>query len=226
MGTLVDMQNNSEDRMILESYIPLMKFLAQQMPDTEFVLHDTCMLEKSIIAIENSHISGRRVGDPATDLVLRIVKGKEYERKDFTPAYTSTNESGRFLNSGTFYIKNKGRLIGLFCMNTDQTSLHKVTKAIEDLIKSRTPPAHQDGGEIKFDEKLRHSVNDIPVETALQIIKDRELDVDSLSQESRMELIHELNDRGVFLLKGSITSIARILKLSDASIYRYLRKIK
>ncbi|WP_422479372.1 helix-turn-helix transcriptional regulator [Pleomorphochaeta sp. DL1XJH-081] len=219
------MQSNSEDKMILESYIPLMKFLAQLMPDTEFVLHDVSRLEKSIIAIENNQISGRSAGDPATDLVLRIMKRKEYEQKDYTPAYTSTNESGRFLNSGTFYIKNKDRLIGLFCVNTDQTALHKVTKAIDELIKSRTPEVEEHESPTNFDEKLRHSVNDIPVESVLTILKERDVEVNALTQEERQEIIAELNNRGVFLLKGAVTSIARVLHVSEATIYRYLRRI-
>jgi predicted transcriptional regulator YheO len=203
-----------------------MKFLAQLMPDTEFVLHDVSRLEQSIIAIENNHISGRNTGDPATDLVLRIIKSKEYERQDYTPAYTSTNESGRFLNSGTYYIKNKGRLIGLFCVNSDQTAMHMVTKAVDELVKSRTPAVRNNGQEAKFDEKLRHSVNDIPVETALTLMKEQGVNGETMSQESRMEIIADLNERGVFLLKGAVTSIARVLQVSEATIYRYLRKVK
>ena len=220
------MQTITEDRLILESYIPLMKFLAQLMPDTEFVLHDVSRLEQSIIAIENNYISGRKRGDPATDLVLRIIKSRDYEQQDFTPAYTSTNESGRFLNSGTYYIKNKERLIGLFCINSDQTAMHMVTKAIDDLVKSRTPVEQSSEQHTKFDEKLRHSVNDIPVETALTLMRERGVTVDSLSQDTRMEIIADLNEQGVFLLKGAVTSIARILQVSEATIYRYLRKVK
>ena len=220
------MQIITEDKVILESYIPLMKFLAQLMPDTEFVLHDVSRLEKSIIAIENNHISGRNVGDPATDLVLRIIKSKEYEKRDYTPAYTSTNESGRFLNSGTYYIKNEDRLIGLFCINNDQTTMHMVTKAVDDLVRSRTPSFGNDEQVSKFDEKLRHSVNDIPVETTLALLKERGVGVESMSQESRMEIIADLNERGVFLLKGAVSSIARILQVSEATIYRYLRRVK
>jgi predicted transcriptional regulator YheO len=220
------MQTVTEDKIILESYIPLMKFLAQLMPDTEFVLHDVSRLEQSIIAIENNHISGRNKGDSATDLVLRIIKSKEYERRDYTPAYTSTNESGRFLNSGTYYIKNEGRLIGLFCINTDQTAIHMVTKAVEELVKSRIPVVLNNTQETNFDEKLRHSVHDIPVETALTLLKERGGSVEAMSQKARMEIIADLNERGVFLLKGAVTSIARILQVSEATIYRYLRKVK
>ncbi|HKJ86737.1 MAG TPA: PAS domain-containing protein, partial [Spirochaetia bacterium] len=101
-----------------------MKFFAQQFPDTEIVLHDISNLDRSIIAIENAHISGRRVGGSSTDLVLRILREQSFRERDFTPAYTSGSATGKFLNSGTYFIKHEGELLGLLCTNTDLTPLH------------------------------------------------------------------------------------------------------
>ena len=49
------------DRELLESYIPMVRFIAAICgPRCEVVLHDLKDIEHSIIAIENGHISGRR----------------------------------------------------------------------------------------------------------------------------------------------------------------------
>lgn len=219
--------SSEEDQRILESYFPLIRFLAQQMPDTEFVLHDVSQLESSIIAIENNHISGRRVGGSATDLVLRIMKSREYESQDFPPVYKSMSETGRFLNSGTFFIKNGKRLIGLLCLNTDLTPMHSLAKAVDDLFASRNQTEPDGVDDIQqFDEKLSSSVTDIPVETTLEIIREKHLSVQHLTQEDRLTVIDELNRRGIFLLKGAIASVSRALQISEASTYRYLRQVK
>ena len=52
----------------LELFKSIAAFLAQQMLDCEFVIHDLSNLERSIVFIGNGHISGRQVGDSATDL--------------------------------------------------------------------------------------------------------------------------------------------------------------
>jgi len=211
-----------ERRAILESYVPLIEFLAQQLPDTEIVLHDVSDLDRSIIAIENSHVSERRVGGSSTDLVLRILREQSYRERDFTPAYTSVSATGKFLSSGTYFIKHEGELIGLLCTNTDLTPLNALKKAAEDVFVSRqgSRPA------ASIDEKLSQSVNDIPVETAMQIMREMDVHPDHLSQDQRISVVAQLDKRGVFLLKGAIASIAKVLKISEPTLYRYLRTIR
>ena len=218
---------SSERRRILESYVPLVRFLAQQLPDTEIVLHDVARLECSIIAIENSHISGRRVGSSATDSVLRILKDQRYRDADFTSAYTSISGNGKFLNSGTLFIKHEGELIGLLCMNTDLTPMHALKKAAEDLFESRSLPRSDAAATTPpIEEKLTKSVNDIPVETTLHVIREMDMYPERMSQDERRRVVAALDRRGVFLLKGAIASVARALKASEATIYRYLRQVR
>ncbi|MDR2246661.1 MAG: helix-turn-helix domain-containing protein [Treponema sp.] len=43
-----------------------------------------------------------------------------------------------------------------------------------------------------------------------------------LSQEERLAIIERLMDRGIFLLRGSVSSVAQKLRCSEASLYRYI----
>ncbi|MEA4960599.1 helix-turn-helix domain-containing protein [Lutispora sp.] len=45
-----------------------------------------------------------------------------------------------------------------------------------------------------------------------------------MSPEEKMEIVKQLESQGVFLLKGSVQEVAKHLKASDATIYRYLSK--
>ena len=214
--------SSEEQRAVLKSYIPLMKFLAQQMPDTEIVLHDVSDLSRSIIAIENAHISERRIGGSSTDLVLRILQEKSYQERDFIPAYMSASANGKVLRSGTYFIKHRGELIGLLCTNTDLTPVHAIKKASDDLLASRRIGRSA----ASIDEHLSQSVNDIPVETLMKVINDMDLHPDRLSPSDRLTIVSQLEKRGVFLLKGAVAGVAKVLKISEPTLYRYLRSIR
>lgn len=213
-------------RRLLEGYIPLMRFLAQQLPDTEIVLHDVRRLEHSIVAIENAHISGRQVGGSTTDLVLRILQEQSYHDRDYTPPYRSASGKGKFLNSGTFFIKHEGELIGLLCTNTDLTPIHALKKAAEDLFESRRLPKTAPMASPPIEERLTQSVNDIPVETTLTVIREMDVHPERMSHEERLAVVAELDRRGVFLLKGAIGSVARSLGVSEPTLYRHIKQVR
>ena len=51
------------------------------------------------------------------------------------------------------------------------------------------------------------------------------VEVSRLTQDEKMEIMDILNRKGVFLLKGSVSYVAKELRSSEASIYRYLGKL-
>ena len=123
------------DADILDQYKPFVRFLAITLgPACEVVLHDITDPKHSIIAIENGELSGRKVGNPATDFANEIIASRGYEHSDFAANYTSTGKGKHFLSS-TFYIKNGQRLIGLLCINRDISSASQLESALSLLRK-------------------------------------------------------------------------------------------
>jgi len=47
----------------------------------EVLIHDFRNPQHSIVAIENGHVTGRKIGDPITDLALSVWKKNGYENK-------------------------------------------------------------------------------------------------------------------------------------------------
>ena len=41
-----------------------------------------------------------------------------------------------------------------------------------------------------------------------------------------MEIIRDLNNNGMFLLKGAVATVAEVMGVSEPSVYRYLQKVK
>ena len=77
---------------LLQQYIKLTEFLGLALgPDYEVVLHDLTNKDHSIIAIANSHISGRKLGAPLTNMSLSILRDKSYEHTDYHLHYYSNS---------------------------------------------------------------------------------------------------------------------------------------
>ena len=121
----------SSSNLILQHYIKLTEFLGKALgPDYEVALHDLTRKDRSIIAIANNYISGREVGAPLTNMSLGILRDKSYERMDYHLHYYSINVNGKDLRSSTFFIKDNGKLIGLLCINFDDSRYRAISDHI------------------------------------------------------------------------------------------------
>ena len=47
-----------------------------------------------------------------------------------------------------------------------------------------------------------------------------------LSMKERIQVSHDLNEDGLFLLKGGISALAERLEVSEPTVYRYLQRIR
>ena len=57
------------------------------------------------------------------------------------------------------------------------------------------------------------------------VVANYPVEVDRLTQDEKMDIMETLSRKGVFLLKGSVSYVAKELHSSEASIYRYLGKL-
>lgn len=121
----------SSFNLILQHYIKLTEFLGKALgPDYEVALHDLTNKDHSIIAIANSHISGRKLGAPLTNMALSSLRDKSYERMDYHLRYYSINVNGKDLRFSSFFIKDNGKLIGLLCINFDDSRYRAISDHI------------------------------------------------------------------------------------------------
>ena len=104
----------------LERYIPLVEFMGKICgKNYEIILHDVSTPERSVIAACNEHLSGRRVGDPMTELAKELLRTGAYKEHDYVANYEGRTRGGKRFVSSTYFIKEKGHLVGLICVNHD-----------------------------------------------------------------------------------------------------------
>ena len=213
----------------IQKFVPLVEFLGAFLGENyEVVLHDVSAGERSVLAIANSDkISGRKVGAPLTDLALKFVVEREYEKRDWAMGYMTRAKDGSPLHSATYFIRDDGgKLAGLLCLNMHVTDLIKARDIIDRLLGGFSSQSSRDTGpDISLTESFSSSVEDLTEQLITQVVQEKAVPPERMTAEEKIDLVRILNDRGVFLLKGAVHVVAERLASSEPTIYRYLQKL-
>ena len=221
---------------ILEPYIKLTEFLGQALgPDYEVALHDLTDRNRSIIAIANGHVSGRSIGAPLTNMALSILRDKSYETTDYRLHYQGVSAEGKVLRSNTWFIKHEGELIGMLCINFDDTRFRMAGAQLMNLchpvqfISQVLPEVVDRNGQFMLQaapEQYRNSTEAVAADAVERELELLGVSPERLTAEERQKIIAALDKDGIFLLKGAVKEVAEGLGCSQASVYRYLSRIK
>lgn len=196
------------------------KCIAMQFGENcEVVLHDlTLPYDRTIVAIWNGHVTGRKVGDGGTNAGLEILKGTASPDDQY--CYINTLPSGRILRTSSKYFRDEyGKVNGSLCINYDITDLVRCEAALGTLTRSQNPPPASASREL-FLGNIDDLLDRMMAETAAQYGKP----VCELSKEEKVQMVHTLDRQGFFLIKKSAEKLAGFLGLSRYSIYNYLNE--
>lgn len=222
---------------LLQQYIKITEFLGHALgPDYEVALHDLTDKNRSIIAIANNHVSGREIGAPLTNVALSILMDKSYETQDYRLHYHGVSINGKKLRSSTMFIKQNGRLIGMLCINFDDSRYRHISEQIlslchpdpfvMELLPSEADPVEKTPASRPAPEKFRNSSEAVAVDAISRELEQLGVSADRLTSEERLKIITALAANGIFLFKGAVKDVATQLHCSQASVYRYLSQIK
>lgn len=206
---------------VLKSYIRLMKGLADHFgATTEIVLHDLGSRDSrhTIVAIENGHITGRKIGDGPSRIVSEALKSDPAKLEDRLSYLTKTDD-GKVLKSSTIYIRDeKGNAVGLLGLNTDITLTMSVEKLLHDFHTPDVPDEEPEQISTHvadiLDDLIRQSIQLIGKPPAL------------MSKDEKIKAIRFLNDSGAFLVTKSGPKVCTAFGISKYTLYSYLDDAK
>lgn len=207
----------------LNFYKRLIKGISTQFgTNCEVVLHDLSKgLDKSIVAIENSHVTGRKVGGPSTNIGYLNQKIKSHDITD-DYGYITKLPNGKTIRSSSIYIRDdKGEIVGSICINFDISAI----ALMEGLWRS----FQIDTGSDSNNQNKEFFVQD--VDQILDTYIDNYLcginkTVEELSKTEKIELIHYINDKGGFLIRNSSQKICKLLGISKYTLYSQIGETK
>jgi len=214
---------------ILQSLRPLVKALGKSLGKScEVVLHDFSDTEHSIIMIVNNYITGREVGDPLTDLGLRILRSGGC-KNDALVNYESTTKSGRKLRSTTVFIRDpkNEKLIGAICINIDLTDYEKMKKMWEEfcqVVPLLSEQINLENESERIDETFARNPREILEEAIKKEMNQIGKPLSSMNKDDKIKLIQLLDKGGIFLIRGAIDEVARQLNVSRYTVYNYLKE--
>lgn len=217
-----------------EHYVKLVNYLGLVLgPSYEIALHDLSMGDETIIAISNGHVTNRTIGSTLTPQMLNFISQKRYKDRDHEVNYVSLSMDSKVLRSSTSYIKDRGELVGLLCITFDDSHFKSVSNAVmslchpDELLKNTTFDRIDDlTSEEYTTEVLSRNVEELVDSTVDKILEERDYTINKLKKRHRLEIVAELKDLGVFLIKGAVTEVAKKLNISEATIYRYLNEFE
>lgn len=194
---------------------------AQFGPNCEVVIHDLQSNDpdSSIVAIENGHVSGRKVGDGPSHVVLEALNSGGIPEDRLS--YLTKTSDGKTLKSTTVYIRDEDKApIGIFSINYDITLM----LAMEETLRQFTATAEETRSDAP--EPIAQNVSDLLDELIEQSVKRVGKPVALMTKEEKVKAIGFLNDTGAFLITKSGGRVCKYFGISKYTLYSYMEEAK
>ena len=204
---------------ILSHYIKVGEIIAEMFsPYLEVIVHDLTNPNHSIIAIFNSHITGRKIGDGTSDIGYKKLSNG---LPDKIVNYRNKSPSGAELKSSSLSIRNDdNEIIGSMGFNYDLTSFVNIREFIHLFSKS------VEIEELPKKEQFFMWNIKTEIEQALsKYITMNKLQSKVLTRDDKLKVISYMKNKGYISKKGAKTIISELLAISRPTLYKYLKEI-
>ena len=170
--------------------------------------------EHTIVHIENGHVSGRKVGDGASQVVLDQLAHQNEQPKDHL-CYLTRTPDGKILKSSSLYIRNsRGNVTGIFSINYDITNIMMMHQELGEFMvtrdKEQSEPEKIINVNSVLDELIEQSVQQVGKPVAL------------MNKDDKVRAIQFLNGAGAFLVTKSTDKVAKYFGISKYTLYSYI----
>ena len=211
-----------EIKSFLKPYIAVADMIANTFgEDCEVVVHDLEDPEHSVVYVANNKVTGREIGQSFYTLVSNVMLSEELA-DDHADNYYFTAANGKLIRSSTLLIRDEAdEVAGAICINLDTSRVTQQMEYLQSLMPNREntgivsrQEADTEEGSISdmVDDLIQRIVGSSPVET--------------MSRDQRIEKVRFMEEKGIFLMKGSIEKAAEELGVNKVTIYSYLDEIR
>ena len=143
----------------------------------------------------------------------------KYDGIKFVTNYKGTNSSEyNSLSTSTMFIRGAGdKIIGMLCINSRLEFLMRIQSMLDTIIKHRT---RINIGNDTFRGDILVDVSKIVSDGMSHLSGDPA----QLTPEAKKALVGNLSDRGIFLVRGAVSEVAKRLDVSEQTVYRYMKE--
>ena len=205
-----------QDRAQLDKYIPLMECIGAMFGENcEVTLHSFEDLNSSITHIVNSHVTGRQIGAPVTNIALEKISRFTESNEMWDVYHTGEGDISSRKSASVLITNDAQQPIGMLCINYSlDISLHAFMNSMLN-----TKSGHRQ-------ENFTNDVNSL-VFSHLNPIKAAVHSNNTIPSKNKVfEIVKRLYEEGMFDLPITIKLVSQELSISPATIYKHLRVIK
>ena len=188
---------------------------AQFGSNCEVAIHDLSRdPDRSIVFIANGHVSGRKVGDGASNVVMEQLRTQDPEPRDHL-CYLTKTPDGKILKSSTVYIRDrKGKVSAILAINYDISRLILMEEALHDLTST--------GEEVPSEPERITNVSDLLEELIQQSVALVGKPAAVMNKDDKVKAIQFLSQNGAFLITKSGDKVAKYFGISKYTLYSYI----
>jgi predicted transcriptional regulator YheO len=199
-----------EQKILLEQIKQVAQGLSETFaPFCEVVVHDLLDPKHAILAIHNN-LSGRAVGQPATELGLARISDPEYPQ--VVANYENHFADGRQAKSTSIGIKDSsGHYVAALCLNVDLTLFRGLQNVLAHFGSVGTDAAVRESLDPAGADAIRARIDQFAARLSTT--------PRSLKLADRRALIRELKEAGFMEMRRSTDTIAFHLGVSRATVY-------
>jgi len=204
------------DAKLLELLEQIAKAIAAQFgSNCEVVLHELSgkSAYSSIVAIENGHVTGRKVGDGPSHVVLEQL-GHEDDNAEDQLGYLTRTKDGKILKSSSVYIRDEtGKVTGILGINYDISMMQLFENSLHDFISADQERITLNVADL-LDDLIRQADELVGKPVAL------------MTKDDKVKAIRYLSNSGALLITKSGDKIAKHFGISKYTLYSYLDNSK
>src|SRR5699024_1706862 len=201
-----------------KSYYPIADMIYLTMGSKcEVVIHDLQDVTSSLMYIRGT-VTGREIGAPTTEVLLKELRRYGNSIKDINGGMTQTSD-GRLLRTSTSFIRDyEGTVIGFIGINFDVTAF----QSMKQLINEFSIVSNVEQSEETTVESYAKNVEEVLWKMIDNTFEEMNVSKENMIKEDKVKFVRILDDKGIFLIKGSVDRIANMLKVSKQTVYNYL----
>ena len=171
------------------------------------------------MAIENGHVTGRKVGDGPSHVVLEQL-GHEDDNAEDQLGYLTRTKDGKILKSSSVYIRDEtGKVTGILGINYDISMMQLFENSLHDFISADQQASREP-------ERITLNVADLLVDLIRQADELVGKPVALMTKDDKVKAIRYLSNSGALLITKSGDKIAKHFGISKYTLYSYLDNSK
>jgi len=207
-----------------EDYFPISNFMSDFLgTNAEILIYDN---EKEKFIYEINPIGEKsKLGLSISNIERKFIEQEMYKDNDYIGNYRSLTSDKQKLRASVFFIKgSNNELKGLILINYIVENIIKYRDILDEIISGK-PQNRFDEKKTDLYESFDTSIEEMMATSINEALSQFNVAPERLSATERMKLIEMLDKKGTFLIKGSITELARLLNTTETTIYRYIKKL-